>query len=366
MAANMYATGSFSMGRALAEKNAVTCLHKFVDKEEFKKFYDKPDTEMREIDRRLIDYVWVSVGGQQKDLNWLKHLQKTMPCMPNVCIDVANGYSAEFVEFCAEARELLGNAPIIMAGNVCTPEMVQELIISGGVDIVKVGIGPGSACTTRLKTGVGYPQLSAIAECAHAAHGLKSDEKRLGLICADGGCKNAGDVCKAFAANADFVMLGGMFAGCSECDGDWTTGGGTRYHYVKPESRDLKYNHCSTNEGPNFDFIGIGPHPVSVWNTYDESLKDTWKDEPYKVSLTFYGMSSEEAQNTHSGGVPDYATSEGKSVTVPHKGPAQDVLKDVLGGISSCCTYIGAKNLKEMSKCATFVKVNNTHNRIFE
>jgi GMP reductase len=200
-----------------------------------------------------------------------------------------------------------------MAGNVCTPEMVSELILHGEVDIVKIGIGPGSACTTRLKTGVGYPQLSAIAECAHVAHGLRSDAGKLGLICADGGCRTAGDVAKAYAAGADFVMLGGMLAGTDECEGEWE---------------------------------------------YD--VDDDGKE--YKTSLSFYGMSSEKAQDKHNDGMNDYATSEGRVKRVPYKGKVDGVVRDICGGVRSACAYTGATSLKDFSKTARFVRVNRTHN----
>jgi len=192
--------------------------------------------------------------------------------------------------------------------------MVQEIILHGGVDIVKVGIGPGSACTTRLKTGVGYPQLSAIIECAHAAHGLRNGDGKLGLICADGGCRTPSDVAKAFAAGADFVMLGGMFAGTDECEGEWD------YHNLISGDR----------------------------------------IEKKKKSLRFYGMSSHNAQNKY-GGVRDYTASEGRTLEIPYKGPVQGVLQDILGGLRSSCAYIGSTKLKDMSKCAEFIQVNRTH-----
>ena len=193
-----------------------------------------------------------------------------------------------------------------MAGNVATPEMVQELLIGGGADIVKVGIGPGSVCTTREMTGVGYPQLSAIFECADAAHGSK------GHICADGGCRRPGDVAKAFGAGADFVMLGGLLAGTDECEGEWVTRDGQRQ------------------------------------------------------MLKFYGMSSVEAQEKHRGGVKDYCAAEGKCVEVAYKGPVAQVLQAVTGGVRSACAYVGADRLKDLSKCCSFVRCTRTHNPAFE
>ena len=301
ISANMDTTGTFSMAASLSQQKMITCLHKHYSNEE----------RLQKLGAWAgvwpIDYTWYSLGIKSKELNDLLYFVDKQELAPNICIDVANGYTDDFVRFCEKVRRELGADPIIMAGNVCTPEMVQELILHGGVDIVKVGIGPGSACTTRLKTGVGYPQLSAIIECTHAAHGLKSSDKRLGLVCADGGCRYPADICKAFCANADFVMVGGMFAGTEECDGEWT------------------FN----NEG--------------------------------KVDLCFYGMSSEAAQNKHGNGLKNYATSEGRVKKIKYKGPVKLVAEDILGGLRSCCSYIGATSIKDMGKCAEFVRVSRVH-----
>jgi len=313
VAANMDTTGTFSMSQALAKFDMITCLHKHYDPRELGNFFSDYDGDTGET-TNPIERCWFSMGIKDKDILKLKEVVNYSNICPNICIDVANGYTDDFVNFCSSIRKWYPTS-IIMAGNVCTPEMVQELILHGGVDIVKVGIGPGSACTTRLKTGVGYPQLSAIEECAHAAHGLKSAEKRMGLVCADGGCRTAGDVCKAFAANADFVMLGGMLAGTDECEGEW-------------EYKD-------DDECTNVPLL--------------------------KKSLKFYGMSSEAAMNKHSGGVETYKASEGRLKSIPYKGPAELVIQDVLGGMRSSCSYIGATCLKDMAKCSEFVKVNRTH-----
>ena len=302
MAANMDTTGTFAMGAALNNHDAVTCLHKHYDAKKINDYFEYYNIEKN---------VWVSVGMGKDEISKIYQVAGKLGYAPNICIDIANGYTEKFVEWCSEVREEFYDT-IIMAGNVCTPEMVQELILHGGVDIVKIGIGPGSACTTRLKTGVGYPQLSAIIECSHAAHGLKSGEGRMGLICADGGCRIPADVCKAFAANADFVMLGGMLAGADECEGEWE---------------------------------------------YD--VDDDGKE--YKTSLSFYGMSSEKAQNKHNSGMNNYATSEGRVKKIPYKGPVDSVMADIEGGLRSCCAYVGATCLKDLPKCAKAVKVNRVH-----
>lgn len=310
-AANMDSTGTFDMAQSLDKYNAITCLHKHYKVEDY-------------VDNIInLNTAWYSMGIQDEEIQKLDSLINRIEDIPNLCIDVANGYTDNFVNFCKKVRSAVGARPIIMAGNICTPEMVQELILHGGVDIVKVGIGPGSACTTRLKTGIGYPQLSAIDECSHAAHGLKSGDSRLGLICADGGCRTPSDVVKAFAAGADFVMLGGMLAGTDECEGEWT------------------YEYQMRSGG---------------WQPFDPGGDNTKR----KVSLKFYGMSSHAAQEKY-GGVKDYRASEGRVITIPYKGFACDIVDDILGGVRSACAYIGANKLKDLSKCAEFIRVNRVH-----
>ena len=297
VAANMDTTGTFKMGTALSTKEAITCLHKYYDAETISDYYKFYNVEQN---------VWISVGMDvNRELDRLFDIEESMGFSPNICVDIANGYTEKFIDWCAKIR-LEFPESIIMGGNIATPEMVSELILHGEVDIVKVGIGPGSACTTRLKAGVGYPQLSAIAECSHVAHGLRSDAGRLGLICADGGCRHPADVAKAYAAGADFVMLGGMLAGTSECEGEWIEKAGTKY-------------------------------------------------------LTFYGMSSKKAQEKHGEGLLDYRSSEGRVRKIAHKGKANVVINDILGGVRSACAYTGATSLKDFSKTARFVRVNRTH-----
>jgi GMP reductase len=240
----------------------------------------------------------VSTGISDKDTSNLVSVLGMFPQIHFICIDVANGYSDRFGEYVASIRDKFPDHTII-AGNVVTADMTQELILRGA-DIVKVGIGPGSVCTTRIQTGVGYPQLSAIIECADAAHGLGAH------IIADGGCACPGDVAKAFGAGADFVMLGGMLAGHDE-------GGG--------EIKDGK--------------------------------------------VTFYGMSSDTAMDKHHGGVAEYRSSEGRTVSIPYRGAVENTVRDILGGLRSTCTYVGAQNLKQLSKCTTFVRVNKQYNDVF-
>ncbi|XP_015446158.1 GMP reductase 2 isoform X3 [Pteropus alecto] len=255
-----------------------------------------------EMAKVLSKHLAASSGTSSSDFEQLEQILEAIPQVKYICLDVANGYSEHFVEFVKDVRKRFPEHTI-MAGNVVTGEMVEELILSGA-DIIKVGIGPGSVCTTRKKTGVGYPQLSAVMECADAAHGLK------GHIISDGGCRCPGDVAKAFGAGADFVMLGGMLAGHSESGGELIKRDGKKYKL-------------------------------------------------------FYGMSSEMAMKKYAGGVAEYRASEGKTVEVPFKGDVEHTIRDVLGGIRSTCTYVGAAKLKELSRRTTFIRVTQQVNPIF-
>lgn len=327
MAANMDTVGTIEMAKAFSKYKAITCLHKHHDIESLINLYTD-NVQNKEL-------IFYSTGTSANDLMKLNKVYSSIleknGYIPNICVDVANGYSEKFVRTVSGIRKQYPEI-IVMAGNVVTPEMTEELIFHGGVDIVKVGIGPGSVCTTRLKTGVGYPQLSAIMECADAAHGLN------GHICGDGGCKTPGDICKAFGGNSDFVMLGGMLAGTDCCEGEW------EYEY-----------RCAIVDNDNIV-------RQEWWQPNDPGYTT---QEKRKKTLKFYGMSSKEAMTKHNGGVADYRTSEGKCVSIPYKGTTEDTIKDILGGIRSACTYIGAKSIKDFSKKTIFIKVNNTHNKVF-
>jgi GMP reductase len=324
MVANMDTVGTFDMAKSLSKNQAITCLHKHYKINEYVAFYTDPSITNKNL-------AFYSLGTGHKDIEKLNEVFSQIKRfnfpLPNICIDVANGYSEKFVKTVANIRKLYEEV-VIMAGNVVTQEMTEELLIHGKIDIVKVGIGSGSVCTTRLKTGVGYPQLSAVMECTDAAHGLG------GHVCSDGGCKVVGDVCKAFGANSDFVMLGSMFAGTDECEGEW------KYEYLIEAG----------SSGPGF------------WQPIDPGNSSTKR----KVSLKYYGMSSENAMNKHHNGVAKYRTAEGKCVTVQYKGNAEEILQDICGGLRSACTYIGASKIKDFGKKTTFIQVNNTHNKIYE
>ena len=290
MASNMDGVGTFKMADALLKQGLFTCLVKTYSASDLLEYFSN-GSKRRE-------HVAMSIGIAEQDLEKLDRVMGACP-IKYLCIDVANGYSERFATIVEQIRNKYEEL-IIIAGNVVTGEMTEELILSGA-DIVKVGIGPGSVCTTRIKTGVGYPQLSAIIECADAAHGLG------GHIIADGGCSSAGDVAKAFGAGADFIMLGGMMAGHDEGGGEVVDG-----------------------------------------------------------NVQFYGMSSDTANTKHFGGLKEYRSSEGRTVKIPYKGAIKDTVQDILGGIRSACTYAGARKLKDLSKCTTFVRVNNQYNKVFE
>ena len=293
MAANMDGVGELGVAEKMSEFDMITCLTKQHDIKKLNQY-----KKIKSIYKNIA----LSVGIKKEDFDILDKLLKEFSFIKFICIDVANGYSERFSKFIKSVREKYPTKTII-AGNVVTADMTQELILSGA-DIVKVGIGPGSVCTTRIQTGVGYPQLSAVIECADAAHGLGAH------IIADGGCTCPGDVAKGFGAGADFVMLGGMLAGHDEGKGKIIKSNGSKY-------------------------------------------------------IEFYGSSSLTANKKHYGGLSDYRSSEGRIVRVKYRGKIKDTISNILGGIRSSCTYVGAPSLKQLSKCTTFVRVSNQFNDTF-
>ena len=295
MASNMDNTGTFEMHKILSQSGMVTCIARHYNRDG--KLWNEANNKNK---------LCVMSGISNPEISEIIGVINTFPDIAFVGLDVANGYTINFVDTIKRLRDELFDTTII-AGNVVTADMTAEVILAGA-DIVKVGIGGGSVCTTRIKTGVGYPQLSAVIECAEAAHGVG------GHIIADGGCNSSGDMVKAFAAGADFVMIGGMLAGHEECDGKLV---------------------------------------------FEDDV-----EEP--VGMQFYGMASKTAMDRHGHPNREYRGEEGKTVTVPYRGPVKHTANDILGGIRSACTYVGAKRLKDLTKCTTFVRVNNTHNRIYE
>jgi GMP reductase len=286
IASNMHGVGTLDMTLALEQHSMMTALCKDLN----------PRVAQMDNEAFNPNNMVLSTGISKDDLEQLETALYNNPFISTVCIDVANGYSEKFLDFVSNFRERWPSITII-AGNVVTSDMTEELILRGA-DIVKVGIGNGSVCTTRIKTGVGFPQLSAVIECADAAHGLG------GHIIADGGCASPGDIAKAFGAGADFVMLGGMLAGTDQGGGEVENG-----------------------------------------------------------KVNFYGMSSKAAQGDT---FQNYRSSEGRVVAVPYRGSVHNIVEDILGGLRSACTYVGARSLKELSKRTTFVQVNRTYNDVYE
>lgn len=340
IAANMDTVGTFNMFEALSSNGMLTALHKHYAVDDVVEHFTKGQAQETTVEtqgtttittddmgltgtnraytNRATSFSFYSMGVTEADYQKfievmaaaagqkvgakIRGAVATAHPIQMVCVDVANGYTEIFAAFIKKLRRSFPHL-VIMAGNVVTREMTEELILAGA-DIIKVGIGPGSVCTTRKMTGVGYPQLSAIIECADAAHGMG------GLVCADGGCTVPGDLAKAFGAGADFVMLGGMLAGHTESGGELVTVGNKQFK-------------------------------------------------------RFYGMSSDTAMGIHSGGVAVYRASEGKTVELPYRGPVAKTVQDILGGLRSTCTYIGASRLKEVSKCTTFIRVSQQINEVF-
>jgi GMP reductase len=295
IASNMAATGTMAMAKSLVKHGAMAALHKYYSVEEIQNFYEYPE---------MARCSFYTLGINDADFTKLKSvLSKVKFEIPFYCLDTANAYTDIFVSSVRKLRKMVGETPVIMAGNVCTSDVVQEILFAGA-DIVKIGTGSGSRCLTRRITGVGACQLSSIIECADTAHGIS------GAVCSDGGVREVGDIAKAFGGGADFVMLGGLFAGTDQCDGEWT------YWSHKPES---------------------------------------------KKAFKFFGMSSKEANDLYNGGLKDYRAAEGSCEYVPYKGSVDKVMQEIMGGLRSACTYVGTSNIKHLSKCTTFTRVNRVH-----
>ena len=330
VAANM-ATGTFEMLDILCNYKMFVAIAKF----ESDKWISKLDNDGITCNfNNYLTYGFYTIGMSDAELlKFNEFYVKVEQCgyvADNIklCVDIANGYSQKFAGFISKIRDRYPNI-VIVAGNVATPDMTQELII-GGADYVKIGIGQGSKCSTRMKTAVGYPQLSAIIECADAAHGLDAG------IVGDGGIRSAGDFGRAFCANADMVMAGGIFAGTDECHGEIIS------RYYKTGEMELQYE-----EPSRFGKI----FPV---------YRDKVEERKFKL---FYGMSSEYAQKTHLGEMKNYRTSEGLVEEVPYVGSVEAIINDILGGLRSTGTYVGANDIKKFGKCATFIRTTQVHDK---
>ncbi|XP_063553814.1 GMP reductase 2 isoform X2 [Gorilla gorilla gorilla] len=355
IAANMDTVGTFEMAKVLCKFSLFTAVHKHYSLVQWQEFAGQnPD---------CLEHLAASSGTGSSDFEQLEQILEAIPQVKYICLDVANGYSEHFVEFVKDVRKRFPQHTI-MAGNVVTGEMVEELILSGA-DIIKVGIGPGSVCTTRKKTGVGYPQLSAVMECADAAHGLK------GHIISDGGCSCPGDVAKAFGAGADFVMLGGMLAGHSESGGELIQRDGKKYKLFYGMSSEMAMKKYAGGVA-EYRYVWRPRSLVIVWRQNSWLLRGGWYSSQRSMvnrgtmlgsGEKSLGLRNPEGEDNKV--FPTLRASEGKTVEVPFKGDVEHTIRDILGGIRSTCTYVGAAKLKELSRRTTFIRVTQQVNPIF-
>ena len=328
IAANMTGVGELEVAEALSNLGAMCVLKKWISAQQIISFFDVVDHEIRQTRR---DHVMMCVGTSDEDHMLFRSVYEQAP-VKMLCIDVANGYLDRLVETVQMYRRLYPQL-VITAGNVCTSEQTQTLL-RAGADIVKLGIGPGSVCTTRIETGVGRPQFSTVLDCAERAHAIG------GLCIADGGCTTTGDVAKAFLAGADFVMLGGMFAGHKEGGGEiitriFETGEYERLH----------------DDGMNGE--------IPSRDTYSPIYRTEY-------FVRFYGSSSDAARGEQSITPSSYSCSEGRDVEIPFRGWIHTTLANILGGLRSTCTYIGAPSIQAISCSSTWYEVNATHNLLHE
>ena len=295
-ASNMDGVGTFSMAKELQRHKMMTVITKSTTVEQWR---SAVGNGVRLQSVSVCTGTNVMWDSEAQDWKTMQQVLKSFPDIKMITIDVANAYHQNMVDFIKKVRNEYPDK-VIIAGNVVTPEMTEELIINGA-DVVKIGIGPGSVCTTRTMTGVGVPQFSAIVDCSDAANGVG------GHIMADGGCVYPGDIAKAFGGGAHMVMIGGMLAGHDESE-----------------------------------------QPVVDGN------------------VEFYGMSSDRAREVHGKRKDGYRGNEGRLISLPHRGPVAPTLEDIVGGVRSACTYIGARRLKDMAKCASFVTTHNVQNKVYE
>mgnify|MGYP001315758907 CR=1 FL=1 len=318
-ASNMDGVGTFEMAKVLQEHKMMTVITKSTTIEQWREAVGNGVRLQSVSVCTGTNKMWDPEADDYKNM---QEVLKSFPDVKMITIDVANAYHENMVDFVKRVRDEFPEK-VIIAGNVVTPEMTEELIINGA-DVVKVGIGPGSVCTTRTMAGVGVPQFSAILECGDAANGVD------GHIMADGGCTKPGDISKAFGGGAHMVMIGGMLAGHKEGGGSITT-----------------------------KWIKTGEHE----RLPDGSFLPKFEERQF---VEFYGMSSDRAREVHGKRKDGYRGNEGKVVHLPFRGSVDTTVEDILGGVRSTCTYIGARRLKDMPKCASFVTTHNVINRTFD
>lgn len=328
--ANMATVGNFNVAKELLKNNMFATLHKFYTADEIISFYEECKSENISTDN-----LFLSIGIKNADADieklskvYCKFFYNENDFKMNICIDAPNFYIPNAFEVLKTCRTTFPNS-VIMCGNIASSDICQKLLEYA--DLIKIGIGSGSACLTRKQTGCGVPMVSLILDCADVVHAVD------GHICADGGIVDVGDISKAFCLNSDFVMIGGMFAGTDEAEGKLIVKKILTNELVQDE------DNAATDD--------------NIFNKLKISTKT------YKL---YYGMSSTLANNKFAGGMKDYKTSEGRELEVPYVGSLSGILQDIRGGIASSCTYIGAKSVKQMSKCATLIQVNNQLNKVFE
>ena len=331
--ANMATVGNFETAKHLLKVGMFATIHKFYTAEEIINF-------MRQCQEEKLNYsnLFISIGIKNgiRELDKLKEIENSaMWLKPNICIDAPNFYIDKAFRVLEHCRDLFPNS-VIMCGNIASGDVIHRLLQYA--DILKIGIGSGAVCTTRKITGCGVPMVSNILECADIAHSVG------GMICADGGITEVGDICKAFALNSDFVMVGGMFAGTNEAEGEIIT------KCIRLNEYSFDTNYYLDPDTKIKTFVDIPDKPMFE----------------YKKYKLYYGMSSTLANNKFAGGMSNYKASEGREVLIPYTGSLDKILQDIRGGIASACTYIGASKVKDMSKCATLIKVNHTINKVFE
>ena len=282
---NLDSTGTIEMARITNNYGMFVCLHKYIEMEDLTKWFVDIASQRS----------FVTIGTSTGEIDKIKHLSEYVDnfkpsYFDKICIDAPNGYTYEFLDMIKYVRTLFPHK-IIMAGNVCDPIGVEN-IIKAGADIAKCGIASGGLCTTKYKTGIGYPQFSVALECGQAAQELNA------LCCSDGGVQHTADICKALGAGSHFVMAGSLFTGYDECNAEVVDG-------------------------------------------------------KQKV----YGMSSKEANDKYNGGLREYRAAEGMVKYVEQKGSVLKLVGDICGGLASCCTYTNTKNLENLHKNCTFIRV---------
>lgn len=304
--ANMDTVMGLELARVITENGGYPIFHRFAPAQVQIDWVEKLEGKM-----------FVSCGINDKS-----DILEILDAKPTgVCIDVAHGHSDRMHRMIDRVKNHSPNVQVI-AGNVCTPMAYQDLVNSGA-DAVKVGIGPGAACTTRIVTGFGVPQFTAVQECAKIAKKLRVP------IIADGGIRGSRDVVLALAAGASTVMIGKLFA-------------------LTNESAAEKLYNWNGNWVPRDELVHT---EISTEILLEQSV----------VKAKYRGQASEDFQNEFYGGLKEKTVAEGTDFWAPVTGSAQDLIDDILGGLRSGLTYGGARNIKELQRKAEFMRVSENY-----